>query len=380
MTGSIETVLNRLGGPALLAWHRRHGVDLRAEHYLGLYRDRLVRGLGKPLLIYLDTNFWVRLRDAARGTGLPGYEELLQRLRAMVCAREALCVSQIYSLLEVGKQEEQSLRTTAELLDELTEGVAIASTDDLLRWECAEFIGATLQRDVTQGLCPWTKVGQIYRSDLPPLPGPASDADREAILKSSIDSLWNLSFEEAFVLLDWDTKHKLAFQLDDEVLAQLEKRKAEQLAKGFTREQVRVNEFAQQVRDRVMPVAAELLRAWHIERGFPEGMAALLSDLHVVERSAVQQFKHRTLGQLLPGLSIMTELYALYETDRDTRKPLTSNDWFDSSHAAAALPYCDVFLTERNLAHKLRQLLKIDAQYGCQVIGSLEEALARFPG
>jgi hypothetical protein len=289
-------------------------------------------------------------------------------------------VSQIYSLLEVGKQEEQSLRTTAELLDELTEGVAIASTDDLLRWECAEFIGAALQRDVTQGLCPWTKVGQIHRGDLPPLPGPASDADREAILKSSIDSLWNLSFEEAFALLDWDTKHKLAFQLDDEVLAQVEKRKAEQLAKGFTREQVRVNEFAQQVRDRVMPVAAELLRAWHIERGFPDGMVALLSDLHVVERSAVQQFKDRTLGQLLPGLSIMTELYALYETDRDTRKPLTSNDWFDSSHAAAALPYCDVFLTERNLAHKLRQLLRIDAQYGCQVIGSLEEALARFPG
>jgi hypothetical protein len=277
MTGSTETVLSRLGGPALLAWHRRHGVDLRADLYLGLYRDRLVRGLSKPLLIYLDTNFWVRLRDAARGTGLPGNVELLQRLRAMVRAREALCVSQIYSLLEVGKQEEQSLRTTAELLDELTEGVAIASTDDLLRWECAQFIGATLQRDVTQGLCPWTKVGQIHRSDLPALPGPATDADREAILKSSIDSLWNLSFEEAFELLDWDAKHKLAFQLDDEVLAKVEKRKAEQLAKGFTREQVRVSEFAQQVRDRVMPAAAELLRVWHIDRGFPEGMAALLS-------------------------------------------------------------------------------------------------------
>lgn len=163
------------------------------------------------------------------------------------------------------------------------------------------------------------------------------------------------------------------------MFAQVEKRKAEQLAKGFTREQVRVSEFAQQVLDRVMPVAAELLRVWHADRGFPEGMAALLSDLHIVERSAVQQFKDRTLGQLLPGLSIMTELYALYETDRDTRKPLTSNDWFDSSHAAAALPYCDVLLTERNLAHKVRQLLKIDDQYGCQVIGSLEEALARFP-
>jgi hypothetical protein len=132
-----------------------------------------------------------------------------------------------------------------------------------------------------------------------------------------------------------------------------------------------VKDLAQQVRERVMPVATELLRAWHIERGFPEGMAALLRDLHTVELSAVQQFTERTLGHLLPGLSIRTELYALYETDRDAKKPLSSNDWFDSSHAAAALPYCGVFLTERNLAHKLRQLLKADVQYGCQVIGSL---------
>jgi hypothetical protein len=189
MTGSTETVLNRLGGRALLAWHRRHGVDLRAELYLGLYRDRLVRGLSKPLLIYLDTNFWVRLRDAARGTGLPGYEELLQRLRAMVRAREAICVSQIYSLLEVGKQEEQSLRTTAELLDELTEGVAIASTDDLLKWECAQFIGAILQRDVTQGLCPWTKVGRsrlrsadpTYRASRPLANSAAKNASLQAL-------------------------------------------------------------------------------------------------------------------------------------------------------------------------------------------------------
>lgn len=379
MTIGIDTFLDRLGGPALLGWHREHGIEFRAEDYLALYRDRLVRGLGNTLLIYLDTNFWVRLRDAARGTGSAEAVRLLQTLRAMVRQREALCVSQIYSLLEVGKQEGKSLRTTAELLDELTEGVAIASTDDLRRWECAQFVGATVQRNVTQGLCTWTKVGQIHRSDMPTLPGPATAAAREAILKSSIDSLWNLSFEDAFERLDWDTKNRLGFQLDDETLAHVEKRKAEQLAKGYTRDQVRVNEFAQQIRDQVMPVATELLRAWHIARGFPEGMAALLRDLHTVERSAVQQFKERSLGHLLPGLSIMTELYTLYETDRDAKKPLSSNDWFDLSHAAAALPYCDVFLTERNLAHKLRQLLKADVQYGCQVIGSLEDASARFP-
>ena len=236
-----------------------------------------------------------------------------------------------------------------------------------------------MQRHVAHGLCPWTKVGQTHKNKLPALPGSATARGGEAILKSSIDVLWNLSFKDAFERLDWDMKNGPGFQLDDETLARVEKRKAEQLAKGYTRDQVRVNEFAQQVSDQVMPVATELLRAWHIARSFPEGLGALPRDLRTVERGAVQQFKERSLGPLLPGVAIITELYALYETVQDAKKPLNSNDWFDSSHAAA-LPYCDVFLTERNLAHKLRQSLNADMQYGCQVVGSLEEALARFPG
>jgi len=68
---------------------------LPVDAYLNLCRDRLVLWLGNTLLIYLDTNFWVRLRDAARGTGSAKAVRLLQTLRAMVCRREALCVSQI---------------------------------------------------------------------------------------------------------------------------------------------------------------------------------------------------------------------------------------------------------------------------------------------
>lgn len=380
MTASPDDFLDRLGGRALLAWHWENGVALPAGAYLSLYRKRLVLGLRNTLLIYLDTNFWVRLRDAARGTGSAEAVHLLQTLREMVRRREALCVSQIYSLLEVGKQEEQSLRVTAGLLDELTEGVAIASTDDLLRWECAQFVTATVQRDVAQGLCPWTKVGQVHRNQLPALPGPTPAAGGEAVLKASTDALWNLSFEDIFNRFEWDTKNQLAFQLDDEVLVSVEKFKAEQRTKGYTLDQVRASEFEQQVRAQLMPVATELLRAWHIARSFPEGLSALLRDLRTIERAAVEQFKARSLGRLLPGLSIKTELYALYETDGDAQRPISSNDWFDSSHAAAALPYCDVFLTERNLAHKLRQVLKADVQYGCQVIASLREAAVCFSG
>lgn len=370
--------LDRLGGPALLAWHRRNGTAGSADDYLALYRDRLRRGLGRTHLIYLDTNFWVWLRRAALGDEMPKARRLLDTLRAMVRSREALCVSQLYSLLEIGKQEPDSLRASADLLDELTEGVVLATPDDLLAWECAEFIEARLRPGAVDGLCPWTKVGQIHTSRMPPLPGPCTPADAEAIYKCMVDATWNMSFTYALGRMAWDTKNRLAFEFDRETLEKLAQRKVDQLAKGAKRSEVRLGEFAQQVRDKAMPLLKDLLRRWHVAHGFPEGTAGLLRDVDVAGRSAVDGFADGKLGRLLPSLCIMTELYALHETDAHTAKPLNTNDWFDSCHAAAALPYCNAFLTEGGLAHRLRAELKADARYGCEVIGSLDDAVARY--
>lgn len=376
MLTSVDDLLNRIDGPGLVAWHHQNGTHLSAVAYRNLYRDVLVRGLSRTRLLYLDTNFWVRLRDAAIGKGTPEASKLLQTLRAMVRSRDALCVSQFYSPLEVGKQSEASLRASADLIDELTEGVAIASPPDLLRWECAEFIKATLNRDVGQDLCPWTKLGQIHSSELPTeMPGPASPAQREIVLKATIDSIWNASFEFVFEQFGWDTKTKLNVNLDPQMFAQVAKRKADQLAKGPARDQVRQAEFSEMASSQLKPIFIDLLRRWHVQRGFPEGMSALLRDTQTAESLAVSRFANRSLGRLIPSLAIPTELYALYETNKQSSSPLTTNDWFDWSHAAIALPYCSVFLTERGLAHRLRQELKADVQYNCKVIGTLEEAL-----
>jgi len=378
---TVDDFLDALGGPALIAWHHQHGIDRSAAQYLSSYRSLLVRGLTGVRLIYLDTNFWIRMRDAEIGTGSPAAVRLLRTLRSMVRSREALCVSYIYSFLELGKQGEASLRVTAELLDELTEGVAIASPDDLLDWECAKFIEATLQRDVGQGMCPWTKVGQLHTNALSTeMPGPISASDREIVLKATIDAAWNVSFQYGFEQFTWDTKTKLSFDLNKNTFARVTKRKAEQQAKRLAPDQVRLEVFSEMVRTKAVPVFNRLLGRWHLDRGFPEGMATLLRDVDAVQRAAIRGFENRALGRMLPSLSIMTEIYTLYETDSQSNKPQTTNDWFDSCHAAVALPYCDLFLTERGLAHRLRRQLKADVQYDCQVVGTIEEALTRISG
>jgi gluconate kinase len=63
---SVDDFLDRIWGRALLAWHHCHGVERSASQYSMLYRDRLRQGLSATRLIYLDTNYWVRLLEIGK--------------------------------------------------------------------------------------------------------------------------------------------------------------------------------------------------------------------------------------------------------------------------------------------------------------------------
>lgn len=369
-------LLERIGGPSLIAWHHQN-PRFTAEEYLAEYRRVLLAGLNRTTLVYLDTNYWVWLRRAMEGQGSPGENRLLSALRGHVRTGHMLCVGQMHSVMEIAKQEENSLRTTARLLDELTEGVVIASPDDVLAWECAEFIDAKLGIDTRAGLCPFAKVGQIHRNELPhDLVPVISTAGRQVILKATIDSFWNATYEDVFGQFGWNTKAKIAGDLDPEVLAEVERRKWSQRAKGMSRDEVRLIQFSDAVNQQLRPVIGRLLTSWHTKEGFPDGLAAPLGQLRSITNAAVSEFRDRKLGPHLACISLLAELYTLYETTFSATRPIKSNDWMDWQHAAVAMPFCDIFFTERHLAHQLRQELKAQEKFKCEVCGSLEEALA----
>lgn len=380
MSSVNEELLARLGGEKLVSWHRANGVDVRPSVYLDRYRKVLLSGLSHARVIYLDTNYWVWLRQAELGGGTTEAQLLLRTLRAMVRSREVVCVSQLNSFLELGKQEKSSLRVTARLLDELTEGISIASIQDIRAWDCGQFISAKLGIPMQEELSNWTKVGQIHKNALPDkMPGHVTTAGRDVVLKALTDFFWNATFEEMFSQFSWATKHILNADLDPEVIARVNERKLKQLAEGQSREQVRLFEFSQYVNECLRPIFTDQLRTWNILHRFPDGLDGFMHQLQAVMDAAVNDFKARTLGKFLPSAAIPVELYTLYETG-NPKERLATNDWADWNHAAAALPHCDVFLTERQLAHQLCQELGADKQYDCAVIGTLEDALSELKG
>ena len=76
---------------------------------------------------------------------------------------------------------------------------------------------------------------------------------------------------------------------------------------------------------------------------------------------------------MLPTLHISALCYSAIRWDK--RRNLSANDIYDFQHAAAAIGYCDAFLTEKPLMNLLAQRqLKINADFRCAVISDIEEA------
>ena len=347
----------------LVRQHAEHGAMSSVE-YLARYRSVLGRSMDRQAKIYLDTMVWVALRETVLGRGKPEEEALLECLRKIVRERKGLCVSHFHSLIEVGRQTEPSLRVTAGLLQELTEGVVLVSPDELRTWECAQFVHEVIGCPAPPSYEKWTKVGFCHRSSLPRelLPANAPERVVDRTMKMATDHFWNANFDQVFEAFSWDTKSKLAFDIGTDVIAKLEDIRKINRANGRTFQSDRNLAFVECIDKQLLPLFEDVL-ARHDCLDH--------SNLDRVLKAASEGFHQNKLGRHLGLSRLMVELYVLMVT---ADRPLASNDYVDWAHAGAALPNCDVFITERHLAHQLTLELRADKSYGCEVVSGAAAA------
>lgn len=252
-----QALLDRVGGKSLVGWHRSHYTNVDADQYLDLYRQQLLRGMQECLRIYLDTSYWVRLRDAQIGRGSNSAVALLARLRALVRSRRVICIGHASVFLELAKQSSESLRITAHLFDELTEGVVLAPARELRFFELVRFVAARTGQPAPSETSCWSKIARVLKTALPEqMPGPCTYFDRQVILKCAIDVAWQTRLEDLFAQLGWQTKESLNADIEADVIQKVEALKRAWLADGRTRKQVRTAEFSALLRD---SVAAEFV-------------------------------------------------------------------------------------------------------------------------
>ena len=116
-----------------------------AESAIDRHVARAILKLGKVLArrraIYLDTNYWIKLRDANRDKGTATTCNLLSILRKGVAEGVVFCPISEAVFLELMKQGDPASRlATASLIDELSLGATLALETERITTEIQYFM------------------------------------------------------------------------------------------------------------------------------------------------------------------------------------------------------------------------------------------------
>lgn len=350
------------------------------------YLDQKKIALGKRVLskhrVYLDTRFWVSLRDTELGRSREADQKKLLQLCRHLASRGTVIFPLSYSIFgELHLQsDEQTLLHTAKLIDELSHGVCIQPPEIQFQQELACFIRSNLE-DPNTLFTPeqliWTRssfvVGELNGfSEL-------SGEKNFELKKQFFDEMWNLGlFEQTQILLSKgpldreDTRSSLA--------ATLNSGKAEHATDFSNFKQLFLIELAGGMdgfRDYIKNVMLGTLDPFAHFSTTPERDIEQEVQLFMNMIYNCFDLRYEMICQSLPQMTIHAAMHAMARYDK--KRKYRKTDFQDFYHASAALPYCDAFFTEGHLATILKQRhLKFDELFKTVVTNDYDEAIAHL--
>ena len=337
------------------------------EHYIKTKRIDTCHSISTCKRIYLDTNFWIRLRDAHGNTNSRD-KELLDKITELVDTNACILPISEITFWEILKQSDfNSLRKSASMIDKLSKGISIISEGERRTLEFLYFISQAQKKDIYQtSELVWTKLSMniLY----PILPQP----ENLELKKSFIDYLSAMSFSNMVAALEKSKEYEqFGFQDNVDFLnAAKEKYKGEN--KSF--DQMFLSELGGYVDlfKESLNQAMDQLFFWESGR-YPTAEENVGTDPAQLRNIIYNLFKYKKATTEFPTYSILPELFAAVRWNK-TRKYSDGNDTMDFLHASAALPYFDFFFTERELNTIIKHR-KLDTTFNCVVESDLNKIL-----
>jgi hypothetical protein len=365
--------------PDTLEFHRAH-----PQTSFGTHVKRRKLALSQYVLtkkrIYLDQKYWIYCRDAALGRPQnPAHVELLSLLRRVVSGGGALCPVAHPVLEETFKQNDPETRmATAKVIDELSDGVAIEPLNTLTQMELQHFLHSTTRPSGALHAANelvWTWPSWVMGL-LKPYSKAFDEATNLAIQKAFFDTTTCMPFSSLVESLDGAPLSDFPYDTEESQRARTdETRQHKHEFKTF--EDVFLIEVAgglDALKDQIEEATAHIValrmgrRPTQAEIENSRGTRPNLSDV------ICSAFKFNKVGKALPSIRIMSGIQAAI---RYRDQPYKKGDMHDHLHACIALPYCNFFLTEKNLGNLLTHPpLQYDELYQCRVLWRDDEIIA----
>lgn len=337
----------------------------------------LARSIGGRAKVYLDVRFWIIARDAEAGTDTrDAARELLRLLRRGVSEGKLVCPISESTFVEVMKQANTSTRriATARLIDELSLGVSLTTSRTRIATEIGHFFYThTGQQNLhaMQELV-WTKLSYTLGYIHPSLPN-LDKADELALQKGFFDKIWGISLSEMVETIGdvdlpvRDEFRRCASNIDADIKAHMPTLKSYQ--QTYKDEIVGAVDVCSDLAADVMAGMAERAGVAPAESGSP----SWIECERMCRNLLIAAFQKPGTKQALRTIHALASLHAGLRWNKMTT--FEANHFYDFEHAAAALTYCDAFLTEgflSSLANSGHTGLR--ALNGCRVTADVGEA------
>lgn len=359
----------------LLTHHRAHPNVTVDEHLLTLEEDVAGQALSKTK-VYLDLRYWIFFRDVVQGKPRkPTHSKLFDAIKQRVEDGNLICPITEAVFFELDRQSDTNSRMqTARLIDQLSKGFVIKNSGDRSHCEAVHLFDSIIgKQELPQHPCRNVWVRPYSFLGTPRLSG-WDEGETLAINKAFMSYMWTRSLEDLLT--------------DTPVPDSTEDDKQRDLARTITESSARhsseMKSFAQVYEQEICGLldshTRELTHAYkpHLRSMLPAGF-----DPNMVEQRDVEKWSLTLAASVmldkkpniaLPTIRILAGLHAFIRWQKKQEFKFT--DFFDIRHATAAVPYCDVFLTERNLRHACTSnLLDFGTRYTTRIVSDEEEAL-----
>ena len=348
--------------------------EISVNQYLRSKCLDLSKAVNAKKIVYLDTKFWLIVRDVALGRSTTdGSEDFYHEIVKLSSEGRFIFPISEEVFLEITKQTDpDTLRQTVDLIDILSSGVSLINFEERLTLEIKHFLrsmsGASVYK--CQEMV-WTKLAYNMGFVTPSNQYIDPDMDK-AIQKAFIDQMWIITLSDIISFLSEDAE--LCIPSMPKLSGKLNKGKFDHSHENNSFKKMFLSELYGSLdayREVITTCLMDINEA-DIGNTLTEKES---SDLEKQLSNAIYHlFRLNKSKYFFPTFDVISGLHAAIRWDKNQK--YQDNDIHDINHAASALPYCDAFFTDKRLAHLITQkATSYDRKYSCKVASSVSESL-----
>lgn len=355
----------------------KNNPDVSVETYLKRKRIKLSYEIRPSKKIYLDTKYWLLLRDARIRENIDNnILQLLHLMENLVKNGKAICPISTEIFWEIRKQSDnKTLEATVKIIDDLSKGVIILSLPERFNLEFSHFIRTKFKKSVYNlDELIWTKIPYIL-GFANPVSKIVSPEIMCALQKAFIDQLWVASLKDFLEPIEQITIPPPCYI---DLSKTLNQKKIEHINDYKSFKQLFLTElggildgYREHSEDLMIYLFESIMGHKFPQR---ETMADIFSKY--VMRIIYLNFELNKIKSELPSFHVMAKLHA--STRWDEYRKIKPNDIYDIHHAIDAIPYYDYFLTEHGLKHLVsNNNLGFDV-FRCKTISDIDNAISEL--